>query len=380
MPRLAWPIRPRTIAKIAIYAGLFVAAAGAGSLCYFEFAPPEQTCLSCHEIQAPYDRWARSVHRDVSCKRCHGGTLTSGIHGLRENLKRLVAHFRDRRHDAMGLDEEQVAAMTGQCKRCHPREFVHWRGGGHGITYSDIFLNRVHNSTEQLAEDCLRCHAMFFPGGIAQVVGPLDIKGPWQLKAAAVADRPVIPCLACHQIHVAGHPFTGPAKSDATAAGDGAARDRRGTVALYMRREKMYVAAADLPVPTIEDHGRPVQVSTDPRQRLCVQCHAPNAYHQAGTDDDRTPVGVHEGLSCAACHAPHSNDARTACTQCHPKFSHCGRDVTTMDTTFRQRSSPHNIHSVHCTDCHPGGAPKKKQIEKKTALTPIGKSPILAPL
>ncbi len=42
---------------------------------------------------------------------------------------------------------------------------------------------------------------------------------------------------------------------------------------------------------------------------LCTQCHAPNAAHEAGSQDDRTPAGVHEGLSCIACHANHSNDA-----------------------------------------------------------------------
>jgi hypothetical protein len=165
----------------------------------------------------------------------------------------------------------------------------------------------------------------------------------------------VIPCLACHQVHVKAT-AVGRAK-DEPAAGQG---DRRGCVALYSRREKAHFAAVDLPLPRIHDHGRAVQVSPDPRQRLCVQCHAPDAFGQAHSGDDRTPLGIHEGLSCAACHASHSNDARASCSQCHPKFSHCGLDVTTMDTTFRARQSRHDIHTVGCADCHPGGVPKKK--------------------
>ena len=35
---------------------------------------------------------------------------------------------------------------------------------------------------------------------------------------------------------------------------------------------------------------RAVRVSSDPRQRLCVQCHAPNAFRQLGSEDDRTPA------------------------------------------------------------------------------------------
>jgi hypothetical protein len=351
------------LAKVALFGGLFALAASAGSLCFFEFGSPEQTCLSCHEIRRPYDLWAQSAHREISCKRCHGGTLTSGIHGIRENLNRVIAHFRDTRHDNMGLSEAQVVEITNQCQRCHAREFVEWRDGGHGITYRDIFLNAKHNHVEQVNEECLRCHGMFFAGKAGDVVAPLDIKGPWQLKDASLATRPVIPCLACHQVHVAGHPFSGSAAHSA-APDDARARDRRGSVALYCRREKAYFAAADLPVPAMHDHGKSVLVSPDPRQRLCMQCHAPDAFHQVGTSDDRTPVGVHEGLSCAACHSPHSNDARASCTQCHPKFSHCGLDVTTMDTTAHSPHSPHDIHSVHCADCHPGGVPKKA-LEKK---------------
>jgi hypothetical protein len=35
-----------------------------------------------------------------------------------------------------------------------------------------------------------------------------------------------------------------------------------------------------------------------------------------------------------------------------------------MDTTAHARDSRHDIHRVHCVDCHPGGAPKVKA-EKK---------------
>ena len=55
-------------------------------------------------------------------------------------------------------------------------------------------------------------------------------------------------------------------------------------------------------------------MSQDPRQALCYQCHAPrqpeagtvaavNGWgRQVGSGDDRTPMGVHEGLSCLSCH------------------------------------------------------------------------------
>ncbi len=105
----------------------------------------------------------------------------------------------------------------------------------------------------------------------------------------------------------------------------------------------------------------PVKVSPDPRQRLCEQCHAPNAFRQLGSADDRTPSGVHEGLSCLDCHRSHSNSAQASCAACHPTDSHCGLEVEKMDTTFRSVDSKHNIHFVACGDCHNGRRPAKRR-------------------
>jgi c(7)-type cytochrome triheme protein len=107
--------------------------------------------------------------------------------------------------------------------------------------------------------------------------------------------------------------------------------------------------------PRMVHQGKEVLVSDDPVQNLCIRCHSPNYAHQAGTDDDRTPVGVHEGLSCGACHEPHSNNAMNSCVKCHPAISNCKLDVLTMDTTFANRASRNNIHFVSCKDCHPEG-------------------------
>ena len=80
--------------------------------------------------------------------------------------------------------------------------------------------------------------------------------------------------------------------------------------------------------------------------RLCVQCHSPNALHEAGSSDDRTPTGVHEGLSCTACHDVHSNDARKSCGKCHPAISNCKLDVTMMNTLHTWIRKVHTIFIV----------------------------------
>lgn len=339
-------------------AGVFVLCMILGGIGYFEFSPPEKTCVSCHEIRPSHARWTNSVHRGVSCKKCHGGSAGSA-HALRENAKRVFYHLTESDHSDMRLSEEQAVRMADACQSCHPREFAHWSQGGHGTNYAGLFLDEKHNRTEQLNDDCLRCHGMFFEGDMADAVVPLDTKGPWRLRQPELASRPVIPCLACHELHAPGKPFAREGgRQAAGAAATNAPVARRDTIAFYVRQEKDHFAMDDLGVPAIVDQGRPVKVSHDPRQRLCTQCHTPNAFGQAGTGDDRTPTGVHEGLSCAACHKPHSNDARGSCALCHPARSSCGLDVTAMDTTYRSKASQHNVHTVKCLDCHPAGVPK----------------------
>ena len=116
---------------------------------------------------------------------------------------------------------------------------------------------------------------------------------------------------------------------------------------------------------------RPVKASPDQRQALCYQCHAAQASAQVASGDDRTPVGVHEGLSCLACHQKHGQQTRASCADCHPRLSNCGLDVEKMDTTFANTKSGHNIHFVKCADCHPKGVPKKRdRVRAAAAATP----------
>ena len=249
--------------------------------------------------------------------------------------------------------------MMDNCRRCHGTEYARWISGGHSATYGAIFLNGKHNAAEQLNADCLRCHGMFYGGTIDSLVTPVSRKGPWSLRDAGRSGEPAIPCLACHRIHTEGSPASAAGYDDP----GGIFYSRRPAetaAAFYDRYEKMYIRASALPPLRLREGTREVKVSDDPRGRICFQCHAPGAFHQAGSADDRTPRGVHEGLSCLACHDGHSNDAGESCINCHPAISNCGLDVTTMHTTFAEKGSPHNIHFVRCIDCHTKGIPPRR--------------------
>jgi hypothetical protein len=197
---------------------------------------------------------------------------------------------------------------------------------------------------------------MHFEGGIAALVTPVDTRGPWSLVPAGVGALPAVPCVTCHQVHRPGEPLGPRPPRGPWGRGDEIARP---SLAFYDRRSLGSVPVAALPLPAMKDGERGVRLSPDLRQTLCYQCHAPRPEMQVFSGDDRTPVGVHEGLSCFACHAGHGQEARASCAGCHPRLSNCGLDVATMDTTFRDPKSPHDVHRVACRDCHPRGVPPK---------------------
>jgi hypothetical protein len=357
------------LVKKSILAAAVVVLAGVlASGSYWHFAAPAQTCLSCHEIQSAHDLWIASAHRNVKCDGCHGTALSNGFHSLWENGRRVVNHFSQSRHDDLRLSEAQVVEMVDRCKSCHEREFADWTASGHSARYSDIFLHVGHNQAEQLNADCLRCHGMFYEQTIEELVTPISITGPWRLLQADQGPRPVIPCLTCHEIHaqgsVAGRPdYANPR----VIAADRQSRIPR--ISFYDRREKRHYPVEVLPTPRAFEGDRPLLVAPDPRQRICFQCHADVAFQKARVGDDRTPRGVHEGLSCFSCHGMHSLDARHSCSHCHPRLSNCGLDVEHMDTTFKSPESPHNVHFVTCIDCHPQGVPAKKAARREIAAT-----------
>lgn len=333
-----------SLAALGLYAAVFVAASAVGSMSYFHFGNPQSTCASCHEMGANHADWSQSAHRSLHCRHCHGGSLTLNIHALEAHVNRVVQHVAGDLSQPIRLAERDVLHAHQSCQACHPQSFADWQSSRHATTYARIFLDPEHNKAEQLADDCLRCHGMFYHRGIGELVTPLDTKGPWTLQDPAKATHPAIPCLACHQIH------TSASEAPPT------------RVHFYDCRDERYFAATSLPAPEMKDGDRPIRRTTDARARLCTQCHAPSLsqFHRPGTGDDRTPRGVHEGLSCLDCHRPHTMSARASCSSCHAKKSNCGLDVEKMDTTFFNQASRHDIHTVACRDCHPQGIPAAK--------------------
>jgi hypothetical protein len=326
---------------------------------YWNAASPERTCASCHEIGKSVNMFAQSAHRELKCQECHGTALSNGLHSLKEKGLMVVHHVRNKFIEDIRLNEDQLLVVMDNCNRCHTAEYAKWRAGGHSARYSDILLNKKHNQTEQINPDCLRCHGMFSDVPVQELIEPIDKTGPWKFKNKETPGNPAIPCMACHQIHNSGFPEVNPDYSDPINIfyfrHSSAAK-----VSFYYRPDKMYISAENLPKLNLWEGERAVNITDELLMRNCVQCHSPDARHQAGTSDDRTPRGVHEGISCTVCHESHSNDARQSCTKCHPAISNCILDVKTMNTSFADPKSPNNIHWVSCISCHKEGRPKPR--------------------
>jgi hypothetical protein len=319
-----------------------------------------QGCASCHEMAAVVASVHGSPHRTLTCMQCHRASLPT-------KLRHIRVHLFGPKPESIHLRNADAIELTADCKGCHQKEYSDWHAGPHSATFNGIFADAKQNKKQRLMDDCLRCHGMFFEGGIRNMVQPQNLQGPWHLVNTRLADKPAIPCMACHQVHREGDVVTKPQGRFGVAP---LGKDE--SLAFYDRREQMHIAAVALPLPVVFDGTRPVTVSPDPRQGVCYQCHAPRSpeagtdaaakgwLRQVGSGDDRTPMGVHEGISCVACHLGHTQNARASCKNCHPKMSDCGIDVEKMDTTFVSAASPHNIHWVKCTDCHQHGIPKAK--------------------
>lgn len=270
---------------------------------------PEYTCSSCHEISSSHQRWKTSAHANIHCTECHGTALSEGYHSLQEKTNMIYTHIlHPTRNEDIHLTEKQVLSIAQKCIECHRDEGAKWQNGKHAVTYQDIFTDSTHNQTEPPYADCFRCHGMFYDKDITALIDFSENDGQIKVKDHQVIKRPTIPCLACHQIHT-------PNVEQKYLGNNLNNGNRNPVTGLYIRSEKIFMRYDQLPRIAIKHNGKNVNVAEDGATWLCIQCHAPNAWHEAGTNDDRTPIGIYEGKGCIECHDPHSNRIRYSAKQ-----------------------------------------------------------------
>jgi hypothetical protein len=280
---------------------------------------PENTCARCHEVKPSHASWLNSAHADIQCIECHGTAFSDGLYSLREKIGMVYTHFMENKHnDDIHLSEKQVVELSNRCISCHRAEYAGWLASGHAVNYKEIFMDKAHNAGEKPYWDCLRCHGMFYEGNIHDLMMLDGQPHEWKIRDNKQETYPVIPCLACHRIHT-----ENPVSKRYVGTLDSSIRapERQTATSFYLRADKMYLRSNHLTEVPMMDGDRKVKTANDPNTLLCMQCHSPAYNRQAGSEDDRTPVGIHEGLSCTTCHKPHSGDVRGTCVQCHPSLT-----------------------------------------------------------
>ncbi len=293
---------------------LIAAVAAAGGYTAWNKLDPQYTCAQCHEVKPTHERWAKSAHAEISCTECHGTAISNGMHSLKEKVGMVVSHFsKNVRNADIKMNEAQRLDVSARCVNCHRAEAAGWKSGGHSTTYANIFEDKIHNAAEKPYWECLRCHGMFYDGNINDLMSLDGKPEDWKIRNPEQRALPAVPCLACHQIHAE---KTRP-KNFADAYKTPLQSKSAPKAALYMRVDKLHLRADCLTPLKMYLDEKPIANSQDPNHALCQQCHSPNWRHEAGSSDDRTPVGAHAGMSCLACHNSHSGEAASSCAKCH---------------------------------------------------------------
>ncbi|MDR1356118.1 MAG: hypothetical protein LBJ58_00425 [Tannerellaceae bacterium] len=268
----------------------------------WNYVDPVNTCAQCHEVSPSHESWLQSAHADVRCIDCHGTAFSRGLHSLKEKSGMVLAHWFDEKQNIdIRLTEEQMLDVVLRCAECHRAEHAGWLESGHALTYGEVFMNGEHNREEKPYADCLRCHGMFYEGDIHTLMSLEGEPDDWHIYDKKQAERPAITCLSCHEIHTPNPVSTRRTPTDTTSLSDKAPY-----TSLYVRADKTHLRTDLLTPVTIMQGDSSALAAIDPASLLCLQCHAPNSSHRAGSSDDRTPLGIHAGKSCLDCHSAHS--------------------------------------------------------------------------
>ena len=291
-----------------------------GSYMTWNRLDPVHTCAQCHEIAPSYEKWKTSAHAEVKCIECHGTAISNGIQSLSDKSGMVFSHFtKDMYSDDILLTETHVLEISDNCAKCHRAEHAGWLAGGHAVNYKEIFMDDEHNAMEKPYWDCFRCHGMFYDGNIHDLMTLDGDHTEWSIKDEKQKSRPAVPCIACHQMHT-----PNPVSERYVSMTDSTRLtiERNPITALYLRSEKMHLRSDKFTKMTmIDENGQPVETAGDPATLLCQQCHAPDYARHIGSEDDRSVIGVHAGISCIACHSPHSGATKQSCLQCHPSLT-----------------------------------------------------------
>lgn len=266
-------------------------------------------CLSCHLMVDPYERFARSAHRDLGCKACHRPTIvtrsTMALTQILENPDSLEAH---------------AFVPNAVCIECHvegdPQD---WRNVAASAGHR-VHLESDDPSLREL--ECVQCHSSSVHEFAAtdQTCGQAGCHEDQRIVLGAMGNL-TIHCATCHSFSA-------------------------------------QVASAD------EDS---VHLALQPQRDECLSCHA---MRERLSDFPLAANDPHGGM-CGSCHNPHEQatprDAFQSCASagCHERVDtltpfHRGLEPGVLQNCARC----HDAHEFHaegqdCRACHNPAEPSR---------------------
>ena len=329
-----------------------------------------QGCASCHEMAQYVSAVHASPHR----------TATAWIATKRASPPScaISAYISPATPpEAIRLRDVDVFAMTTQLPECHQHEYASWHAGPHSATYSaDLHQSRAQHRTPPDGR-------LLFAATACTSTGPSAISCSRRTRRS-VAHHPRRICRrAHHALH--GLPPDAPRRRGASPSRltrisvaarpfDRFARILRSSRTDAFRRSVCSRSrnSSDGAAPG-KDQSRSAPGTLLPVPRTAParsRSHAATNHWgpQVGSGDDRTPMGVHEGISCLACHNGH-NESATRLLQDMPSADVPLRHRRRKDGHhFRQRQKPpqHPLGPLHRLS--PARHSQTENISRKTSF------------
>jgi nitrate/TMAO reductase-like tetraheme cytochrome c subunit len=296
-------------------------------------------CLSCHLMEDPFQRFARSAHRGLGCKACHQPTIITrsemALTQIIENPDTLETH---------------AEVPNERCAACHikgdPQEWT---------LIANSAGHRVHLQSKDPALQglqCVQCHSSSLHefAAVDKTCGQAGCHENIRVRLGKMGNL-TIHCVACHS-------FSKPVADSATVS--------TARVALRPTRSEClscHAMRAMVEMPPNDPHGGDCSSCHDPHTQT-TPAQAVESCGNAGchTRPD-TITAFHRGLAprilqnCIACHPAHSFRAPgTDCIACHTNVSDPG-DVSAMRPGGGMRMQQPPDSGTHPTAALPSPAP-----------------------
>jgi nitrate/TMAO reductase-like tetraheme cytochrome c subunit len=288
-----------------IYIGVaaFVVALGIGSYITAEVYSTSKSCDSCHEMNAYYNSWSVSVHRNVECVQCH---IPPGFPSF---VKTKVLSLRELWVHLTGSVEPPLAVTrkipSGNCLACHANP-------GNVTKGTTTFPHSAHSDAK-----CVDCHVRL----VHRTVNP-----PYYVDPLTMSK-----CLSCHN----GQSGSPPSNCGACHTPP---HEARGECSNCHNTNSFFRTLA-------APSSHPLALTGGHQGVACSSCHVTRA---GVSNIPGTSLPQPAGLSCVSCHAV-QHVGLTDCANCHTVNGF-------LPSTFQHpREGPHvptGEHVLTCQNCH----------------------------